>query len=277
VSTLLLNEGDFVKKIIIFLSSLSVTGLISLVGSLTLASQFTLPQLDPSQVEPIFKVLAADMAFRPVQPASGSSLFGISLGVTGFQASTSPSTILSQSTSQVYDGDINGSISLPFGLGVEAGFIPNSTVSGTNINRFGIDAKWTFTDLFFSLPFNAALRGFYTTGGLSYTQPLNGGTVNVNYNTVITGGQLSVSKKILFLEPYVSYGYLQQSSSLSGSGSSSLFNSNYPAGTTSISSVGTTGWFQAGVQVRILILTLAAEYDNLFGADSVAGRVAFAF
>jgi hypothetical protein len=136
---------------------------------------------------------------------------------------------------------------------------------------------WTFSELF-SFPVDAAVRGCYTNGALSYTQPLNGGTENVGYNTNIVGGNLMFSKKIAFiLEPYVSYGLLSHSSTLSGTGSSSLFNGNFPPGTTSISNSGSSGWLQLGAQLKLGFFSIAAEYDNLFLDDTYSGRLALNF
>jgi hypothetical protein len=243
-----------------------------------LGSNFTLSQLDPTTTDPLFKTLAATLAFRPVQPASSASLFGFSIGITGISANASQSNALSNNgTTTLYDADISAAIQVPLGFAFEAGYLPTLSFSGASIGRFGADVKWTFTDVFFSLPFNAAIRGCYTNGTLTDTQPLNGGTVNVNYSTNIAGGNLSFSKKFFIIEPYISYGLLQQSSNLSSSGSANLFDGNFPAGTTSISSSGSTGWFQVGAQIKLALFTIAAEYDNLFLDDTFALRLALSF
>jgi len=242
-------------------------------------SPFDLPTLDPSQTDAVFRTLASGVAFRPVQPASSDGIFGFSLGLTALQASTNQITsLVGPGTPNLYDGDISGTLQFPFGLALEVGWLPSVTISGISVSRLGGDIKWTFTDLLFSnLPFSAALRAAYTTAYLSYSQALNGGSVNVNYNSNISAGNLSLSKKFLFIEPYVSYGLIQYTATLSGTGTANLFDGNFPVGTTSINGTGSSGWFQVGVQFKVGFVSLAAEYDNMFLDDTFAARLAFGF
>jgi hypothetical protein len=227
----------------------------------------------------IFQTLASATAFRPVQPASSDGIWGFSLGITALQASTNQITaLIGTGTPQVYDAELSGMVQFPFGLALELGMLPTMNISGVNVGRFGGDVKWTFTDLFFSsLPFSSALRVSYTTSSLSYSQPLNGGTVNVAYNSNIVGGNLSISKKFLFIEPFVGYGLLSHSSTLSGNGTANLFDTNFAAGTTSVTGSGSSGWFQVGVEFKLGFAILAAEYDNMFLDDTFAARLAFGF
>jgi hypothetical protein len=185
------------KTFITLLLSLALSTL-----SLKAQANFGITQLDPTVTDPVFRVLAATIAFTPVQPASSATLFGFSLGVTGISAQANQSSaIVNGGAQNLYDGDISASVQVPLGLAVELGYLPSLSISGATLGRFGGDVKWTFTDLLTSLPLNGAVRGFVTHGTLSDTEPLNGGTVNISYSTNITGGNISFSKKFLIIEP----------------------------------------------------------------------------
>src|SRR5436190_23101558 len=82
------------------------------------AGPFTLPVLDPSQVDSVFKTMAADTVFRPVQGADTfGNIFGIAVGITGQMTSTAPmASVIGSGTSYVYATDLNAAVQLPLGL-----------------------------------------------------------------------------------------------------------------------------------------------------------------
>ena len=127
------------------------------------------------------------------------------------------------------------------------------------------------------LPFSMALRGLYTTAGIAYTQPVTGGTVNVNYSSNMYGATLMVSKSLVVVEPYISYGLVSHNSTISGTGTATLFGGTFPVGTTSASGSGTGGMFEVGLEFKLAVLNIGVEYGSLFGNDTYAARVGFKF
>jgi hypothetical protein len=259
----------------------SFVGLFTIVffaASLSQAGAFSVTQLDPGQVDPFFKTMAADLAFRPVQPAASYGLWGISAGLTGISTSTTQSSALANSgTTSLYAGDVSLGVGIPFGIAIEVGLLPTLSTSGSSFARLGGDVKWTFTDVLSKGFFDGAVRAMYTNASIGTSQSANGGNINLNYSTTITGANLSLSKSLLFLDPYISYGLAQQVSNLSETGSGNIFNNSFAPGTSSVASNSSSGWFQLGVQLKLLLLTAAIEYDNLFGSDSYAARVGLTF
>jgi hypothetical protein len=261
--------------------------LLSSLFFLTLASSaqaaiFTLPQLDPSQIDPLDKELAADLAFRPVEgaaPLTGLGPFGFSVGVSGVATKTSSiQSIIGSSPEYIPGAFVNLAVGLPFGLGVEFGFVPNVSIRGTSFSNYGGDIRWNFSQLLSSsFPFDMALRGMVTSASLTSDQEIDGASVNAAYKSTITGMNLTLAKTILFFEPYVAAGFANSSSKLSYSGDVSLFNSNFSSGTTSVSSSNLGFWGTAGLQVRLLFLQVGAEYATMWGNSTYAGKVAFRF
>ena len=131
--------------------------------------------------------------------------------------------------------------------------------------------KWNFTRLLFgnAAPFNGAVRAFrYFSSSLNYNQSLDGDVVNVDFSNQIFGGTLDVGTVLWIFEPYIGYGVISHSSTLSGSGDVTIFNTNFPVDTNVVTATGTSGWFRAGLEVRLLVLTLGAQYDTAFSTGN---------
>jgi hypothetical protein len=263
------------KKI---LSLLSIAFFI-LIGATGIAGPLTLPQLDPSQIDPLAKALSADVIFRPVEPASSYGHAGFSIGVTATATDTKNiQSIIGSGTQYIPAVEAVATVQIPFGLAAELGYLPDTTYSGGTLSRIGGDLRWTLTDVMFTkFPLNVALRGMISSGHVNYNQALSGGNVNVDYKTNLSGFNVSVSRAFLIFEPFVGYGLAEQSSTIVGAGTAQLFNTNFPVGTTSVTSAGSSSWFFAGLQVKFGFLALGAQYDRVFDNDVYSGRMALRF
>jgi hypothetical protein len=245
------------------------------------AAVLTFPQLDPTQIGPIDKVLAADLAFRPIEgaaPLTGIGPFGFSIGVSGVATETSSiQSIIGSSPQYIPGAFVNLALGLPGGFGVELGFIPSVSLKGTSFSNYGGDLRWNLSTLFSKLPIDLALRGMLTSASLSSTQDLNGVTISTSYKTTITGANLTLGKTFLFVEPYIGVGFANESSNLSYSGSTSLFNNNFASGTTDVPASAFGFWGTAGFQIRLAILQIGAEYATLWGNSNYSVKVALRF
>lgn len=243
------------------------------------AALLTLPTLTTAQTDPIFKVLASAAVFRSMEPASSPAIWGLwfNARVNG-TSSTLISSIANTGNSLIPFADLQFGVSGPLGLGLEFSYLPSYSFSGTTFGSFGVAARWTMTQTILKmLPFDAALRFIYSNANLTYSQVLSGANIVVNYGTAITGSTLMISKKLLIFEPYISYGLMSHSSTLTGTGTVSLFGTGFPIGTSSTTGSGISGWFQAGIEIKLVILTLGAQYDNAWGSDTYSGKVGFKF
>lgn len=244
----------------------------------------SLPQLETSTILSVLDTLSAALAFRPVEGATElGNLWGMYLGVGGSATDVSALTALGGSTTSAYlpSGD------LQFGLGIKAftfemGMIPTLSYNGNSFSRFGASLKWTASrTLFKKFPISLAVRGIYAKSSIGYTQTSSGTTLDVDFTNSQYGLQLQASKFLggfgFGIEPFVGLGLLNQSSTIGATGTGTLFGSSYPAGTTSITAASLGIWLQAGMMVRLGILSFAASYDQLYGNSGYAGKVGFRF
>ncbi len=249
------------------------------------AEYFSLPTVQPSMTDPIFSTLAAAFAFRPMETASDlGATWGIAVGVGGSATSTSliSGIFTGLPASYVPNADIQLDIGMPKGFTLELGAIPSMALDGTTFSKYEAGLKWTLTrTLLQKLPFSLAVAVQYGKSSLSYNQALSGGTVAVSYGDSMYGGMLLASKYLgaigIGIEPYAGVGTLYQSSSLSGTGTASLFGSSYPVGTDAISNSDATLWLQAGVMLKLEVLAITAEYDRFFGLSSYSTKISFRF
>jgi hypothetical protein len=243
------------------------------------AALFTLPVLDPTQIEPIFDVLASTVVFRSLEPPSQSKTFNIwfNARVSGTSASAL-SSILSSDTAVLPFGNLQGGVNGPFGLGIELGFFPRQSISGSSFGSFGGNLKWNFTSVLFrKFPFDSAIRFLYTSADLNFQQTISDQAITVEYDTTMTGVTVDISKNLGFFEPYVGYGMIRHSSSLTGHGTVSLFNVNFPVNTNTVENSASSGWLRAGCELRLILLTLGAQYDYAFGAGTTSVKLGFKF
>jgi hypothetical protein len=259
--------------------TLSLAGALLLFSFPAQAEIFSLPQLTPAQTQPVFNTLGSMLFFKPIEPASGyGKLWGLGIGVSANATSTSAiSTVVSGlSTSVLPMADINAGITLPGGITLEAGYLPTFTYQNTTFGKTAFGAKWNINRaLFTSLPFDIAVRAGITSGTLAYLQTSGGANINVNYSTSIFTANLIVSKNFVLVEPFAGIGLANHSSTLSGTGTGTIFGAGYPAATTSITGTSATLWMHAGVLLNLQFLRISASVDYAFGLVSGNGKVAF--
>lgn len=263
---------------------LVLTAALAFYGESARAEVTALPQLETNTIQTVFDTLAASLAFKPAEGASElGNLWGLSLGVGVAMTDLSALTSLGATTSTAYlpSGDIQIALGIK-SLTFEAGMIPTLAVSGNTFSRFGAALKWTANrTLLKKFPLSVAARALYSKASIGYTQTDGTGTVDVDYSASQFGAQLVTSKFLggfgFGIEPYVGIGFLNQSSTISATGTGDLFGSSYSTGTTSVSGNGLGLWLQAGLMLRLGILGFSAEYDQLYGQKGFAGKVAFRF
>lgn len=243
------------------------------------AGQLTLPTLNQSDVDTTSKTLASDLSFRPLEPASTfGDVFGVSFGAEANTTSTSQiASLLPNGPKYIPNGSLFFALQLPLGLGLEAGIIPKITYDGVQFKEYGGAVKWTFSKLFHHSPVDLAVRGLYSNASLNFGETLDSANVNVGYTTQVYGGSLGISKTFLFIEPYADVGLLKQSSTVTGSGTVSLFDTTFPVGTESATSSSTSPFVDVGVQLHLTVLQLTGEYSDRFGSSAFAAKLSFKF
>jgi hypothetical protein len=231
----------------------------------------------------ITKEFSANFTHSSVTGAATlGKIFGIELAfVGGSTASPNISSIVQRSggsaVTSLYHGGFLIGASVPFGISAELLTIPKTSSSGASFQLSSMAVKWTMDEVFTVIPFNLAMRGIYSTSQFSFTQNISGIDSTVSNSNSVTGLQLLASPKLPFLEPYVGIGILQAKNTLSVSGTSgTIFDSTLTLGQSSDNTASATELL-AGLNAKLIGLSLGIEYANLFGTSRYNAKLGFAF
>ncbi|MCC6137185.1 MAG: hypothetical protein IT287_01015 [Bdellovibrionaceae bacterium] len=176
-----------------------------------------------------------------------------------------------------------GAVSVPFGITIETNILPSTDVSGLDLSHYGAALKWSLTDnLFSGLPFDLAVKTFYSKSEIGFSQTVaNGGpsiNVDVGFENKMSGADLVFGLDFIVVQPYVGAGYVRSSSDLRGVAAAdpsySLFVDNVSESKhTSVSSARLI----AGCQFNLAMLKTSVEYNNVFGNNRLAVKLGLAF
>ena len=238
--------------------------------------------LDQAQTTAVLKTFGANFTFRPIDTASNyGKNFGIAVGIGGGVTSgTAITDATGLPVSQIPNANIILGLQLPRGFAVEVGFLPKLSLSGLNFNSWGGDLKWNVgAGLGRSLPVELAARVMYSNTSMSYTQTVTTpapATDTLSLSTHSFGVNVSASKRLILLEPFVGLGWMSQSGTLSNTGNIPLFNTSL-TNASSYNSSNSGLWAYGGLQLKLLILNITAEYDSMMGISSESVKVGFKF
>lgn len=261
----------------------------------------TFKNVTEGDLDNIVKELSADFNYTTVTPASTlGKIWGLEFGVVAGYTKTPQILALVKSvdsatalTEKFPHAALIGRVGLPYAFTLESAFIPAKTISDVTFQTLGGAVMWTPTEMFMEdLPFTVAAKGYYTRTKISYTQNLtdtsSGVTSNVSstieFKDRIWGMQAIISKKILVFEPFAGAGFVSSNGELSvnASGNATIFANGFSGVVTggaskSASSKPTSTQLFAGLDIKLLFLSLGAEAQRSFGTSSYTGRVSFRF
>ena len=241
--------------------------------------------LSLGNVDDAFKTFGALMNFRPMEPASTfGKYFGVSVGVGGQVTSTKklksiPGT--GDLPSYLPDAYITVAFQLPFAIGLEGGVFPARKLKDFHIEQYAANLKWTPTDIFFDhFPVDIAVRGGFASGKLMYQQTVSTIPVLIDYSQMLWNANVSVSKRLLFFEPYTALGFSQQDATLSavGSGTFRLLGQGFPVSMgNEVNQTRVSPNLAVGFQLHLFFANLTAQYDYQFAQSNFAAKLAFKF
>lgn len=243
----------------------------------------TVSNLTNAEADAVIKNFGNAIAFRPVEPPSANGkIWGLGLGLA-FNATSSGdvNAVLaahgnSQGIAAVPMGDVVLVVQGPLGIGAEVGFLPRMSIGGFSAKRTAFNLKWSFTDLFLRelTPFDAAVRVGFGRNEFSYSQTVSGVQDRVEFDSKAFRLELAVSRKVLFLEPYLGLGLLRTSSTLANTAAVTLYNftsaSSYDYAKSSFVA-------NLGAEARLVFLTFGAQVEWAFGETNVAAKLGFKF
>lgn len=266
-------------RIFTALITVLTAGLISV--STFAADQPTLVNLNLSQADGVMKNFGNAIVFRSLEPPSANGKvwgFGIGVAAAGTSAKDVNALIPNAHIPLLPAADIVFALQGPYGIAIESGFFPSVAVKGFSLKRFGMNARWTFTDVILrgNIPFDAALRVGFGNNKFSYNQVSSGINDTVSFTSNALRLELAMSRKFLVFEPYIGLGLLRTSNTLSHSAgvSSPLFSFT---SADSYSNSQSSFLFNIGTEIKLLFFTFTPELDIAFGETTGAAKFGMKF
>ncbi len=250
----------------------------------------SLNSLSQNDVNLISKEFATNFAHSILAPASSlGKLMGLELGVMGGITYTPEINRVSKlySTSSnisfIPTAGIIAGLSLPFGINGELNFIPSIALSGVTLKNTSYALKWEVSSLMANPALNIALRLHANSGQFGYSSVINNSTTsNQNVNATTTwensslGYNLEISKKFLFIEPYLGFGLINSKTNIGVTGSSNISIFTFSSASSYQSTNSGTHLF-TGVNLNLLLFKIGAEYNQMLGNKKILAKVSFYF
>lgn len=260
--------------------NLILCGLLLCFSPLALAQKISFNNIDSDELKRVVGDFSADFMHTTVSGASAlGSIFGFELGVVGGQTATPNIGAFAREVDPglkadpLYFGSALAQISVPLGLTVEANLVPKVGSDDFKFSNLGLGAKWTLTQTLLNWPFSMALRGTVTRTEVSFRQTVSSVQQNLKFTNSQQAFSVVFSKNLILLEPYVTAGFASANGELSGA---AIFNGDL-AGASSASGKNAGGFYGGGVEVKLLILKIGAEYMRLYDTNRLAGKVTIYF
>lgn len=245
------------------------------------ANQPTLVNLDLSQADGVMKNFGNAIAFRSLEPPSSNGKIwglGVGIAVAGTTAKDVNALIPNANIQTLPAADLVVALQGPYGVALEAGFFPSIAINGFSLKRFGLNARWTFTDILLrgNIPFDAALRVGFGGNNFSYSQVSGGVNDTVSFESNSLRFELAMSRKFFVFEPYIGLGLLRTSNTLSNSAGPANPLFSFTSAST-YSNSASSFLFNVGTEIKLLFFTFTPELDVAFGETTVAAKLGMKF
>ncbi len=209
------------------------------------------------------------------------AIFGFQVGLLGGLSNSPEIRKLSRQVDPSSDvgslphGGLMGVVSVPFGITVEAMMVPSLKADGAKFSNTGMAVKWTLTEAI-PLPVDVAIRGHYTKTDLTYSQPINSVSTDVDFNNTMMGFQALVGMNLMLLKPYIGLGTVSADGELTAKGTQSIFDNSFTSSTKASKKVSSSQML-AGVELNLMLIKLGFEYSSQFGTDRYTAKLAVGF
>lgn len=283
-----LKQGLMIALVLHSISAMTRFFIISFISLMISISAWagntpTLTQLSQSESDAIMKNFGNAIAFRSLEPpSSNGKIWGFGFGLV-FEATGAKDlndALISHGTPQnipaLPAADLVFTIQGPLGISAEAGFLPSKSIKGFSLKRSALNVKWTFTDLALrnKTPFDAAFRVGYGRNEFSYDQVVSGVNDRIEFSSKALRLELAMSRKFLFVEPYLGFGLLRTSSTLSNTAAQPLY--SFTASDTYDYSKSSF-LFNVGSEFHFSVLVIGAELEWAFSETTLAAKLGFKF
>ena len=253
------------------------------VGGFSNAATPSFTNLSQADFEKVSKEFSANFTHHSVTGAATlGSVFGFELAlVGGLMPSPNTDAVVKANSSgnelpQMAHAGLLLGVSVPFGFSGELVMVPKMSQQNSDYQSSSMALKWTFSE-FLPVPFlNLALRASSSAAKFSFSQTSGGVVGTVEDSSKVTGLMLLVSPSLLVVEPYFGVGQLTANNSLGVSGTGSVFNTTYTSAQ-SAETTPTSTEILVGINAKLLVFSLGAEYYQAFGASGYTAKLGMAF
>lgn len=264
--------------------------LLALIISNAEAAAPQLYNLSETDVKEISKEFSANFVHTIVAPASSyGKMMGLEIGFIGGATKTpnidrvcksidSKSEMSATPTAGLIAG-----LSGPLGLGAELNLVPKISTDDYSFKNASAAFKWTLTSLLRESPIDIAARVHGSSSELMYSSEVkNASTSNLPVTTKMkwkntsTGYNFSLSKKFLFIEPYVGFGSVSTKTHIGVSAATTVQIFTFSDANNYISNNGGSHYY-GGVNLNLYILKIGAEYAKIMGVAKTTAKVSFYF
>lgn len=234
--------------------------------------------LSKGDLEDVAKEMSGNFVPTTVSGASNlGRLWGFEAGLVANQTNVDKIKDISQDNfDTLYNAALFGRVDAIYGLGAEVTMLPFE-FSSLKLKTYSFAIKWTLTDLFKVIPFNIKLKAFYNTADISFEDNDGTSSYDVKYKHKGKGINVTFSKKILLVEPYVGIGYVSGESDITANGSTNFFGSTVSQGVDNKNIKSSGSHFFAGIAANLIAVKVGLEYSKVLGVDRVAAKLAFGF
>lgn len=178
-----------------------------------------------------------------------------------------------------------GGVSIPYGVSIELNILPELGVEGIKMSHTSVALKWSLTDQFFrNLPFDLALRTYYTRSEISYRQTVNNSNfpttsnVDVSFQNTMIGGDTLLGFDFPLVEPYVGAGFVNTNGKLAGEAATSSAYSIYDdLQSREKTSIQESIRMIAGAQFHLAVLNVGIEYSRVFDTNRYSAKLGLQF
>lgn len=258
----------------------------------SLANVPTLDSLSDEDLGTVVKEFGANFVHTSATPPTSlGKVFGVeaamivglteSPGVRSLSQSIDPESDIGQ----IPHAWLLGGFSVPYGVSVEINMLPEVDLQDLEMKHTSVAVKWSVTDQFFkNLPFDMAIRTYYTTSEISFRQTVTNpsfpatSSVDVSFKNTMIGGDTLFGFDLGVIEPYAGIGFVNVDGRLSGASTTETPYSLFDDLTSQQKSVKTDSTRMiAGLRINLLAFNIGLEYSQLFSTSRVSAKMGLQF
>ena len=252
----------------------------------------TLDSLSDAELSTVVKEFAANFVHTSATPPTSlGKVFGIEaamvVGLTESPGVQSLSKSIDPQSEIKYlpHAWVVGGVSVPYGVSIELNILPELDLQDIKMKHSSVGLKWSVTDQFFKdLPFDLAIRTYYTLSEVSYRQSVTNPsfpattTVDVSFKNTMIGGDTLLGVDLGIAEPYFGVGFVNTKGKLAGVATTatpySLFDDlSSREKTSSQDSVRLIG----GMQVHLASINIGLEFSRVFSTNRLSAKMGLQF